>query len=354
MDIIEMKGGIFMVKQILVIATVVMAVTGFAMDVSAQPEVTELKFTTTVPDMSGLGRGQKAWIEKCEKDAGGKLKIVPYWSNSLFKPREIFRGALDGQADLCFWVPNIELGLMKLNTVMWLPMMGWPSEQAHATIYAQLLDKFPQLKAEYQGLMVYGIVALGPAHINTLKKEVRVPQDVKGMKISPATPEIARMVMAAGGAPVNLVVSDWYTSLERGVTEGFFNSLGALMGFKCMELLKYHALVQPGGLSMSPSMLLINSENWKKTPPDIQKVLKDNESFYAESVLKGTLGEAQWALGYAKKNGHTIVTLTPDEVKQWQELSKPVHEQWLSKNAAEGAKEIYTEAKRLISEYKGK
>ena len=121
-----------------------------------------------------------------------------------------------------------------------------------------------------------------------------------------------------------------------------------------MELLKYHALVQPGGLSMSPSMLLINSENWKKTPPDIQKVLKDNESFYAESVLKGTLGEAQWALGYAKKNGHTIVTLTPDEVKQWQELSKPIHEQWLSKNAAEGAKEIYAEAKRLISEYKGK
>ena len=343
-----------MVKKIFTAAIVVLVVTGFTMGVCAQPKVTELKFTTTVPDVSGLGRAQKAWIEKCEKDAGGRLKIIPYWSNSLLKPRELFRGVLDGQADLVFWVPVIELGLMKLNAVMWLPMMGWPSEGAHSTIYPQLLEKFPQLKAEYRGLMTYGISSIPPAHINTLKKEVRVPADLKGMKITPATPEIARMVMAAGGAPVNLVVSDWYTSLDKGVTRGFINSFGALMAFKCMELLKYHALVNPGGFAMNPMLLLINPENWKKIPPDIQKVLKDNESFYIESVIKGVLGESGWAMGYAKKNKHTIVSLTPDEVKQWQELAQPVHDQWLSKNAAKGAKEIYAEAKRLIREYKGR
>ncbi len=46
-----------MVKQILTAAIVVLAVTGLVMDVCAQ-QVTELKFTTTVPDVSGLGRGQ--------------------------------------------------------------------------------------------------------------------------------------------------------------------------------------------------------------------------------------------------------------------------------------------------------
>ncbi|MBW1802903.1 MAG: hypothetical protein JRJ85_19495, partial [Deltaproteobacteria bacterium] len=91
-----------------------------------------------------------------------------------------------------------------------------------------------------------------------------------------------------------------------------------------------------------------------KIPPDIQKVLKDNEAFYTESCIKGVLGEAGWALGYAKKNGHKIVKLTPTEVKQWRQLAKPVHDAWLSKNKAKGAKEIYAEAKRLISEYKGK
>jgi TRAP-type C4-dicarboxylate transport system substrate-binding protein len=121
-----------------------------------------------------------------------------------------------------------------------------------------------------------------------------------------------------------------------------------------MELLKYHALIEPGGMAMNPHFLLINPDNWKKIPPDIQKVLKDNEAFYTESCINGVLGEQNWALGYAKKTGQTIVKLTPAEVKLWQELAKPVQDEWISKNKAKGAAEIYAEAKRLISEYKGK
>jgi TRAP-type C4-dicarboxylate transport system substrate-binding protein len=348
-----------MVKQILTAAIVVLAVTGFMMDVCAQPApkpsaVTELKFTTTVPDVSGLGRGQKAWIEKCEKDAGGKLKIIPYWSNSLFKPREIFRGALDGQADLCYWVPVIELGLMQLNSFAWLPMMGWPSVWAQSAIYPQLLEKFPQLQTEYRGLMVYGFSAITASHISTLKKEVRVPADLKGVKITPATEEIAQMVIAAGGAPVNLVVSDWYTSAEKGVTTGFINAFGALMAFRVMELLKFHALAEPGGFAMNPHFLLINPENWKKIPPEIQKVLKENEPYYAEQCNNGVIMEEKMALGYAAKNGHATVTLTPAEYKQWADLAQPIHDAWLKKNAPKGAKEIYDAARKMISEYKGK
>jgi len=100
-----------MFKKIFISTIIFMMVIGLVVNVYAQKAsgVTELKFTSTVPDVSGLGRGQKAWIEKCERDSGGKLKIIPYWSNSLFKPREIFRGALDGQADLCYWVTSVTL-----------------------------------------------------------------------------------------------------------------------------------------------------------------------------------------------------------------------------------------------------
>ncbi len=345
-----------MFKKILVISLAALVCIVFAMGVYAQTKsgVIELKFTSTVPDVSGLGRGQKAWIEKCERDAGGRLKIIPYWSNSLFKPREIFRGALEGQADLCYWVPVIELGLMKLNSLLWLPMMGWPSVWAQSAIYPKLLEKYPQLRAEYRGLMTYGISSITPGHIGTIKKLVRVPDDLKGMKITPANEEIAKMVKAAGGTPVNLVVSDWYTSAEKGVTEGFINAYGALMAFRVMELLRFHSFALPGGFSMTPHLILINPENWKKIPPDIQKVLKDNEQFYIEQCNNGVIGEEQWALAYAKKHGHTIVNLTTDEMKQWQRLAQPVHEEWIAKNEAQGGKEIYAELKRLISEYKGK
>lgn len=343
-----------MTKQIITLVTILLLVMSFTMNVNAEQKVTELKFTTTVPPVADLGRAQKAWIEKCEKDAGGKLKIIPYWANSMFKPREIFRGVLDGQADLCFFSPNIELGLLKLNGISWLPMIDWPTEHAVGAIYRQLLEKFPQLKAEYRGLMLYGVVGGTPSQIGTSGKEVRVPSDLKGMKITPSTPEIARMVISSGGAPVNLVVSDWYTSLDKGVTDGFINSYGALLAFKCIDLLEYYALIEPGGLNNTPKMLLINPDNWKKIPPDIQKVLKDNESFYIESVTNAMIGEAKKALGIAKKKGKTIVKLTPDEVKLWKQHASSAHNDWIAKYEDKGSKEIYAELNRLIREYKGK
>ena len=61
------------------------------------------------------------------------------------------------------------------------------------------------------------------------------------------------------------------------------------------------------------------------------------------------------ALDYAAKNGHTTVRLTPAEMKLWQQLAQPVHDQWLAEEHREGiTREIYAEAKRLIGEYKGK
>ncbi len=345
------------IKQFFVAALVVSAVIGFVMNAYAQPKavpVTELKFTTTVPEVSTLGRAQKAWIEKVEKDAGGRLKIIPYWANSMFRPREIFRGALDGQADLCYWVPIIDIGLMPLNSVMWLPMMGWPSVWAQSSIYSQLLKKYPQLAEEYRGLMVYGITSITATHISTIKRQVRVPADLRGMKITPATDDLAKMMIAAGGAPVNLVVADWYTSAERGLTEGFVNAFGAKAAFRVMELLRFHTLAEPGGFTMTPHFLLINPKNWARIPSDIQKILADNEQFYIDQCNNAVIAEERMGLEYAEKHGRTTVRLAPAEYKQWADLAQPIHDEWLKKNAAKDAKEIYDTVRKMIAEYKGR
>ena len=177
---------------------------------------------------------------------------------------------MDGQADLCYWVPVIELGLMQLNSFAWFPMMGWPSVWAQSEIYPQLLEKFPQLKAEYRGLMVYGFSAITASHISTLKKEVRVPADLKGVKITPATEEIAQMVMARrrrSGQPggIGLV----YLRGEGG-HDRIHQCLRRPDGLQGHGAVEVPCSRGTRGLSMNPHFLLINPDNWKKIPPDIQ------------------------------------------------------------------------------------
>ena len=54
-----------------------------------------------------------------------------------------------------------------------------------------------------------------------------------------------------------------------------------------------------------------------------------------------------------KKMGHTIVTLTPDEMKLWYAAVKPIHEAWIEKMEAKGlpGKEVFEESQRLTKKY---
>lgn len=320
----------------------------------AAAKTVELKFSTTVPPVVGIGRAQTAWIKKMEKEAGGKLKVVPFWANSLLKPREIFRGVMDGNVDMAMWVTNIELGLMKLNTVTALPIMGYPSQKSVGEVHAKLVETFPKMKAEFRGVKTYGFVSFTPVQMNTRGKEVLVPSDMKGLKLAPSSPDMAKLVIGGGGTPVNLTVTDWYTSLEKGLVDGFTNVIGALVAFKVMDLLDYHTLLRPGGLSMSMSLVLINPDFWNDLPGDIQKVIMDNETFYADGLVKNSKMDTDRAIGYAKSKGHTVTILTPEskEWALWEKAAQPVHEQWIEKNSKNGGKEIYEEARRLINAYK--
>lgn len=344
-----------MIKKTFAAFIIVMLFCGLPLDSSASEDVIELKFSSTVPPVIGLGKAQMAWIKKVEKESGGKLKFVPYWANSLLKPHEIFRGVNSKVVDMAFYVTNIDLGLMKLNTVTALPMMGFPSQKSVGDIHVKLMEKFPKMEAEFRGIIPYGFATFTPAQINTIKKQVLVPSDMKGMKIAPATPDVAKLVQAGGGAPVNLVVTDWYTSAEKGVVDGFLNVMGALVAFKVMDLLDYHTLLRPGGLAMNMSMILINPDVWNDLPPDVQKVFKDNEAFYIDMLLKNTVADTERAIGYAKSKGHTITYLTPEDKEWalWEKAAEPVHEQWIERHKNIGGKEVYEETRRLIKAYQG-
>jgi TRAP-type C4-dicarboxylate transport system substrate-binding protein len=96
-----------------------------------------------------------------------------------------------------------------------------------------------------------------------------------------------------------------------------------------------------------------NPNSWKKIPPDIQKMIKD--AYYELCLIGGykmDYNEIAKYTAQATEWGHTITTLTPEEIKVWQDAAVPLHDAWLADLEAHGpAKEIYNEAKRLIAEY---
>jgi TRAP-type transport system periplasmic protein len=145
-----------------------------------------------------------------------------------------------------------------------------------------------------------------------LNKKVEKPQDFKGLRLGTATAARA-LVEGWGAVPVNLVLTDYYTAMERHTVDGVASStISNWVSLGCQPVTKYMAL--PGYLQTSV-FVAMNLNTWNKLPKDLQQVItaamahseKVTGEFWAEERAK--------AVQKLKEAKVEIYDLPPDTAK---------------------------------------
>lgn len=319
----------------------------------APPKVTELIFNHLVPEPSPLSQNFLAWQNKIVDLSGGRVKFINYFASTLIPSTETYKGVLAGVADITHYVvyPNYH----PLHSCVSLPFLGLPSMRKSVPINEALFNKFPEIREEYKGVEVLALWPLPPCQIHTTKNAVKVPGDLKGIKIRIDTGDIemAELVSMAGGVPMEVTIVEQYGAVERGLIEGIGDQFCVLQDFGVLPLLSYHTIFgKESGYSMRPMTILMNSDTWNKLPPDVQAIIKDTAPEMVNTNLTNDEGRIVEAMAFCEKEGHTLFYLTPEEIKLWTDLAAQVHEEWIAKMEAKGlpARAVYEEAKRLIAE----
>ena len=320
----------------------------------------ELSFSHTIPPVIPFGKLTQAWADMIAKKSGGKVKINIFWGESLLKASEFYRGVQTGQTDITYYVVGLDWGLMPLNMFTKLAFMGYPSMEVGTEIYGKIWDKYPEIRKEFNGVEVYAAEMSPPNHLHFTEKEVRVPADIKGLKIIAVGGTMAEEMAAMGAAPMDIKVGDLYMSLERGLASGVSIHMPVLHGFGILKLVPYHTIF-PGGTIMSVDMLLFNQNTWNKLPADVQQVFKEVEPWFRQEVIKMNTGYINMVVGQAKEMGHHFYTPTAEEMALWKAAVQPIHEPLRKKlpptNIAETeakglpARAVYEDAKKMIKEY---
>jgi TRAP-type C4-dicarboxylate transport system substrate-binding protein len=316
------------------------------------PKVIELSFSHTIPPVVPIAKVYQAWAGRLAEMSGGRVKINFYWSESLLKAAEFYRGVQTGQTDMTYYALGLDYGLMPLNMFAKLGLLGYPSKEVGTKIYHQIYDKFPEIRAEYKGVKMLSARMGPPYQLHFTKKKVRVPEDLKGMKVISVGGAMAQEMVSMGAATMDVKVGDLYMSLERGLAEGIACHVPILHAFGILKLLPYHIMFK-GGAAMGPDMVLMNLKTWNSLPPDIQKIFEELSGWLGETLIKADNGYEGMVIGKAKEMGHTLMTPTPEELEKWKAAVQPTHEKWIADTEAKGlpAKAVYNEAKRLIKEY---
>ena len=315
----------------------------------AQPEVIELTVNDHNPPEGPPGESIDAWAAWIEEQSGGRVDITVYHGGALLKGDEAFRGIQTAIADAGYYVLDRQDGFV-LNTVISLPFMGYPDQRTTGQIYWDLMNKFPEMTGEWPGLKPVGVFMMPGTNIHNTKKDIRTPEDIKGMSIHCAEAVNAEVVSAAGGTAAELDIADMYMSLETGLLDGIFNHFPVLFVFGVIELPTYHTVFGDNGINKNAMMVIFNADIWNSLPADIQGIIMDSGQIWHDMFLEADLGFQGFTRGLCEEWGHNFVYLTPEEIEVWRNLVKgTVHEAWIAECEAKGlpGQAVYEEALRL-------
>jgi TRAP-type C4-dicarboxylate transport system substrate-binding protein len=327
---------------------------GPALSGFAQQAVT-LKFHTFMAPLSNVWLNMhKAWMEKVERDSGGRIKFEAYPAMQLGgTPVQLYDQARDGVVDVVWTLPGNTTGRFPRVEVFELPFMMSNAEATSKAYWEYVQTVAPD---EFKETQVIALQVHGPGVIHTADKPVRSVNDMRGLKVRAPTRQVNKLVASLGATPVGMPLPQIPDSLSKGTINGCVIPWEVVPSVKVHELTKYHAEFDPAGgaLYTTTFVMCMNKAKYNSLAPDLKKVI-DANSGMATSAWLGKVQQAGDAAGRkaAVDHGNTIFTVNPAEAQEFRRRSRQIEIEWvedMNKRGFDGRKLLDT-AKALIEKH---
>jgi TRAP-type C4-dicarboxylate transport system substrate-binding protein len=328
-----------MKKQFMIfLITLMMAVPLGAL---AKDEPIVLRFAHQNPE-NGLSSVNAVgpWLKQIEEATGGKVKIQPFYGQTLAKGKDMWNATKMGITDIGWCFHGYWPGMTPVSDVISLPAMPFASAEKGSEILWKLYEKFPEIQKEYKDVKVLLFYTSPPYTLITVNKQVKTMADLQGMKIRMTGGPPTDMVKLLGGVPMLIPMPDNYISLQKGVIDGMGAPWEAIHVWRFYEVAKHFTEVPFPAVYFS---VVMNKQKWDSLPKDVQDAIMS---------VSGEAGSKFWgkhffddmrATGLEKVkeagNGDNVVSLSPEERQKWIDVGgKPIWNTWVKDMEAKGVK----------------
>jgi C4-dicarboxylate-binding protein DctP len=305
-----------------------------------QPPIV-IKFSHVVAVDTPKGKGAEKFKELVEQRLKGRVKVEVYPNSQLFKDGEEMEALALGSVQLL--APSLAkfgpLGVREFE-VFDLPYMFDNYDELHK------VTNGPAGAALFKKLESKGFTGLAywdnGFKIMSANKPMKMPSDIKGMKMRIQSSKVLESQMRAmGSLPQVLAFSEVYQALQTGVVDGTENPISNLYTQKMHEVQKHLTLTEHGYLGYA---VITNKKFWDGLPADIRKQLEEamvEATKFANDVAKK---ENDASLEAVKKSGKTTVyTPTAAERLEFKKATVKVHAEMESRIGKELIQSIYKE-----------
>jgi TRAP-type transport system periplasmic protein len=320
----------------------------------AQQAVT-LKFHTFMAPQSAVWLTMhKPWMEKVEKESGGRIKFEGYPAMQLGgTPVQLYDQAKDGVVDIVWTLPGTTAGRFPRIEVFELPFMMNSAEATSKAYWEYVQTVAPD---EFKDVQVLALHVHGPGMFHTKDKLIKTVDDLKGMKVRGPTRQITKMLGFIGATPVGMPLPAIPDALSKGTIDGCVIPWEVVPSVKVHELTKFHSEFDNSGgaLYTTTFVMGMNKAKYNSLAPDLKKVI-DNNSGLATSGWLGKIQQGNDPAGRkaAEDRKSTIYKITPADAQEFKRKARLVEVEWvqdMDKRGFDGKKLLET-ARTLIDKH---
>ena len=302
------------------LAAAAIALTSGPALVHAQDKVFELKYSHWVPSTHALQPILLAWADSIRKASNDTIRITVFPAQQLGKAPDHYDMVQKGIADIAYISTGYQAGRLLVSSAGQLPFMMSSAEGG-----SRAFDEWyrPYAAKDMPGVKMCYMYTHDIATLHS-KKEIRTPDQLKGMKIRPAHATMAQWMNALGATTVQVSAPEAREALERGVADAITFPWGSLYTFKIDGITKYHI---DAPMYVATFATIINQDKYEAMSPAQKKVIDDHctNDWAARTARDWAKVESEGRHKMmAPGSGHTIVKLTPAELAAWKKSAEPV------------------------------
>lgn len=313
---------------------------------NASGEVIKLKYAFFAPASTFPAKQMEKWKEELEKRTDGKVEVQLFPGGTLLAANNMYDGVKDGVADIGLSSTTYEPGRFPLLDIADMPS-GYPNAEVASQVVYDLVNEYPP--EAFKDFKIITAFATEPAHIQTVKP-VRSLEDLKGMQVR-ISGSLTPILKKLGASPVGMAMSEVPESLQTGIIDGSISSREVLLDLKLAETVKY---TTDYPLAINTFVAVMNKEVWESLPADVQKAIDDLGPEMAVFTGKYMDNHVQEALKWSQEEeGLEIISLSEEEKARWDEIIKPLQDDYVKELEGKGlpAKEYQAKLYELIEKY---
>ncbi len=306
-----------------------------------------LKYASWVPQHDTMNYAPNLWMKELEKRTNGKVKVTPFYSESLGKAGNSLDMLKAGITDIALMPTGLLSKHFPIIDILALP--GFIPDRTIGTEVLYRLLEQGLLKKELAGYKPIVLQAHDPFYVVFPKKRVAKIEDFKGVKIRYPSVTTRAALEILGATPVSVPPPELFHALNSGILDGTCLSPGYLVTSKIHEIVKY---VLWESFSDGANIVLMSQKTWDSLPKDVQKTIDElNAAAKNWYIEEGKRQDAD-SIKKLKAAGLDIYNFSPEDAKRFQTLMQPVIEQWISAVPDSPRKEAVQIARQAIGKYK--